>query len=365
MIDVERLNLTVGDRRGRGRSFSLRDVTFSVRQGEYFVLLGKSGSGKTLLLESLCGLNRADFGRILIGNVDVTDLEPRRRGIGYLPQDYALFPHLTVHRNVAYGLFGRDLDGVEKGEKTRHLLAEMGIDHLGDRHPEGLSGGEKQRVALARAMAVDPQLLLLDEPVSALDEQTRDALCRRLKRYQRYRGTTTLHVCHNFNEMLQVADRVAVMADGTIVQTGTPQDILQRPLSVKVARLTQPGNLFTEGMSVAHRAGRVWLQLPGNVEIAAAPSGKKQTDFPAAVMIREENIRALPGPVSDSSNATTLAATIRDVTDLGPLVRLSAACNDRLSFVVTLSKNEFASLGRTVGGRVHLMIAPQDVHVIP
>jgi molybdate/tungstate transport system ATP-binding protein len=366
MIDVDRLNLTVGDLRGKGRSFSLRDVTFSVSEGEYFVLLGKSGSGKTLLLETLCGLNRAESGRISIGDLDVTDLEPRRRGIGYLPQDYALFPHLTVYRNVAYGLFGRDLGGEDRTEKTTRLLKEMGIDDLADRHPEGLSGGEKQRVALARAMAVDPRLLVLDEPVSALDEQTRDSLCRRLKQFQRSRGTTSLHVCHNFNEMLQVADRVAVMANGTIVQTGTPQDILQRPTSVDVARLAQPGNLFTEGVSATHRDGRVWLQLPGKVEIAAAPQGKKQSHALAAVMIREENIRLLPqAPNEDDSRATILTATIKEVTDLGSLIRLNTVCNDRLSFVVTQSKNEYAGLGQPVGGRVFLRIVPEDVHVIP
>jgi ABC-type Fe3+/spermidine/putrescine transport system ATPase subunit len=366
MIEVKALSLTVGARDEPDKSFSLTDVTLTVPEGEYFVLLGKSGSGKTLLLETLCGLNRVDSGQVCIRGQDVTWLEPRFRGIGYLPQDYALFPHMTIYGNVAYGLFRNGLDKEECVARAESLLEQLGLTLLADRYPQGLSGGEQQRVALARALAIQPEVLLLDEPVSAVDEQTRDSLCGHLKSFQRKYGTTTIHVCHNFSEMLQVADHVAVMDRGQIVQTGTPQEILERPATMSVARLCQPGNLFADSAALEQRGDGTWLHLPGGVELAVAADDYRRLGSRAAVMIRQENIRVLPvGDDRLTEQVAGIPAVITRMADMGPLARLTAQCNQQLELVVTLSKKEFRTLALKVGGRVQLAIAPEDVHIIP
>jgi ABC-type Fe3+/spermidine/putrescine transport system ATPase subunit len=366
MIEAKGLNLTVGARNDPARSFSLADVSLSVSEGEYFVLLGKSGSGKTLLLETLCGLNRVDSGHIYVRGRDVSQLEPRFRGVGYLPQDYALFPHLTILGNVAYGLLGMGLNGPQRRARAVSLLKQFELTHLAGRYPERLSGGEKQRVALARALAIEPRVLLLDEPVSAVDEQTRDALCGHLKSFQRERGTTTIHVCHNFSEMLQVADRVAVMNQGRIVQTGTPQEILERPATLAVAKLGQPGNLFVDSVVLEHRSDGTWLRLPGGVEIATVANRGLPCNSQPAVMIREENVRVLPAePSGHAAQASVIPAAITRMADMGALVRITAQCHKQLQLVVTQSKNEHDALSPAIGDRVWLAIAPEDVHVIP
>jgi len=394
MIETIELCLTVGARKDPERSFSLKDVTLTVSEGEYFVLLGKSGSGKTLLLETLCGLNRVDSGCIRIREQDVTHLEPRFRGIGYLPQDYCLFPHQTIVGNVAYGLWKPGdlpwtivdtmtvtlcgipwlvyrslmmvLHALERRKQAGPLLGQFGLAHLADRYPDRLSGGEKQRVSLVRALANQPSVLLLDEPVSAVDEQTRDALCSQLKSFQKEFGTTTIHVCHNFDEMLQVADRVAVMDQGRIVQTGTPQQILECPATLAVARLSQPGNLFVESIVFENRSDGAWLRLPGGVTIPTIKDNNARGKGKASVMIREENIRVLPETVDGANDAMVgIPAVVTQMADMGALVRLTARCNEQLALTVTQSKSEYKTLAPRVGSRVRLAIAPEDVHVIP
>ncbi|MHC4180187.1 MAG: ABC transporter ATP-binding protein, partial [Planctomycetota bacterium] len=282
MIQIERLNFSVG-------SFALRDVSLHVAPGEYFVLLGPTGSGKTLLVECLCGLNRIHSGRILIAGADVTHREPRSRDIGYLPQDYALFPHQTVRRNICFGLKKRRLPPAAIRRQVDQLMGRLRLAHLAERFPGKLSGGEKQRVALARALAIRPRVLALDEPVSALDEQTRDDLCRQLKQLQKSTKTTTVHVCHNFVEMLAVADRVGIIEQGRILQVGTPQEVLERPNSTRVARFVQAGNR----LSARAEPDGEWVRLAcaGGVEFRAPRLDSGCPDGEVVVMVRPESIR--------------------------------------------------------------------------
>lgn len=357
MIVVEQLRFSVG-------TFALQDISLEVSRGEYFVLLGPSGSGKTLLLESLCGLHRIDAGRILVEGTDVTRLEPRRRRIGYLPQDYALFPHLSVRTNVAFGLH-HPLAAWLSSESRRvdDLLQLVDLEPLADRKPRNLSGGEKQRVALARALAVQPLLLLLDEPVSALDEQMRDTLCRQIKDLQRRTGTTTLHVCHNFAEMLAVADRVGVIHAGKIIQIGTPQEILQRPRNRFVAQFVQAGNVLT-GRAV-HTEGGLRIACADGVEFRAARAGPAVANRDLSFIIRPENVRIAFGePSSRSPDVNLLRGTVGGLTDLGALVRLSVACRGGVNLQVLLGRKEFANLNVQPGERVMLTIEPDDVHVL-
>ena len=237
MIRTEAIEFTVGD-------FRLRELTLDVAQGEYFVLMGSPGSGKSVFLECLCGLNRVDSGRVFVGERDVTDLEPRAREIGYVPQDYALFPHLSVAGNIGFGLRARGLSQAKISQEVTNAADQLGIQSLLDRRIQGLSGGEQQRVALARALVVSPKVLLLDEPVSALDEALRETVCMDLKRIQRQTGTAAIHVCHNFEETRIVADRVGVLRAGRLVQVGTPEEIFDQPINAEVARFVRVGNVL-------------------------------------------------------------------------------------------------------------------------
>ncbi len=390
MIRIEGLCLSVG-------AFALRQVCLEVASGEYFVLLGPTGAGKTLLLECLCGLYRLDGGRLIIAGRDVTHAEPRHRQIGYLPQDYALFPHRTVRQNIAFGLRRSSASRRQLQQRVQQLMEELGIDHLADRRPARLSGGEKQRVALARALAVRPQVLLLDEPVSALDESTRDDICRLLRRLNRQLNTTVLHVCHNFAEMMSVADRAAVIADGRIIQVGTPHEILQRPANLAVAQFVQPGNLLplAKWLVVSGRSG---VQLPQLVTSAKkaqpeAAHAQRAESYPSPeascvaqksprtaavqhahetsngedtwVMLRSENVRVLTNaPESLPPDMTLLPATLSEITHLGATVRLRTVAEGGVELLALLGKREYIGGNYFPGQRVFLAIAHTDIHVI-
>jgi ABC-type sugar transport system ATPase subunit len=224
-------------------SFSLH-VSLEVEDSEYFVLLGMTGSGKTLLLENLCGLRQAEQGRVHIGRHEATYKEPRARNIGYVPQDGALFEHLNVAENIGFSLKVKKVKTEERDEEVRRTADLLGIGHLLERPIRGLSGGERQRVALGRALASRPEVLLLDEPVSALDEFTREGVLVELKKIQKTLNLSVIHVCHSFEEANLVADRIGIMHNGKIVQTGTADDLLNHPASVAVANVVRLENVF-------------------------------------------------------------------------------------------------------------------------
>jgi ABC-type sugar transport system ATPase subunit len=282
MIRVKAAECQVGD-------FRLRGIDLDVGRGEYFVLLGPPGSGKTVFLECLCGLQKLRSGRIEIGGEDVTRLEPRRRGIGYVPQDYALFPHRSVAQNIAFGLIAAKVPAPERERRVDEAAGRLGIRHLLPRRISGLSGGEKQRVALARALAVAPRVLLLDEPVSALDEATRESVCLELRRLQRATGTCTIHVCHSFEEARLVGDRLGVMRDGALVQTGPPEELFARPKDAELARFLRVGSLI-EGTAEARGAG--CLVRVGPLEILSETAAEGRV----SMAIQADEVVLLPGP---------------------------------------------------------------------
>lgn len=209
MIELENISWSAGE-------FSLHDVNCFVPEGTYTVLMGQTGCGKTTILELLCGLRRPTSGRILVAGRDVTNETPGGRGIGYVPQDGALFPKMTVREQIGFALQIRRRPQAEIAKVVADLSEELGVSHLLDRRPAGLSGGEKQRVALGRALALNPRVMLLDEPLSALDEDMRDDMAELLKRAQREHALTALHITHSSREAEQLADRVLRMEKGKV-----------------------------------------------------------------------------------------------------------------------------------------------------
>jgi ABC-type sugar transport system ATPase subunit len=228
MIEIENLSISVGD-------FALQDLSLNVQDREYFVILGPSGAGKTVLIECLAGIHKIKKGEIRFDHNNVTRLSPEERNIGYVPQDYVLFPFLNVRENILFGL-KRDKRRQSGARQRMLMLAELlGITHLLERQTQTLSGGEKQRVALARALATSPGILLMDEPLSALDVQTSNYLRLELRRIHRELAVTTIHITHNHSEAEELADRIAVMNEGKIEQVGKPHEIFFSPGTAAVS----------------------------------------------------------------------------------------------------------------------------------
>ncbi|MDA3779865.1 MAG: ATP-binding cassette domain-containing protein, partial [Bacteroidales bacterium] len=236
MLEISRLNLHF-------KEFEITDINFSVGKGDYFILLGKSGAGKTLILEMIAGLLSPKSGKIFLNNKDITFEKIQSRKVGLVFQDYAIFPHLSVFENIAYPLKPKKISKKERAKLVINCANDLNINHLLKRSPKTLSGGELQRVALARTLILKPDLLLLDEPLSSLDIQLRKEL-RSLLRKLNKNGQTIIHVTHDYEDAVSLANKIAVMHDGTIVQHGTPKDIFQNPKSEFVAEFTGTKNFF-------------------------------------------------------------------------------------------------------------------------
>jgi molybdate transport system ATP-binding protein/molybdate/tungstate transport system ATP-binding protein len=233
--------------------FAIQDLDLSIAAGEYLVLLGPTGVGKTVLVETIAGLHRPSAGRVLLAGADVTALPPEERGLGYVPQDYALFPHLSVAGNIGFGLRMRGLDARESDARVEAVAGRLGIGHLLERSVGRLSGGERQRVALARALVIEPKVLILDEPTSAVDPGTRRELWVELGRVKREFRVTTCHITHDFEEAIALADRVAVLLDGRIRQNGPPQEVFRRPSDRTVATFLGIRNVFQAKVTAVGR----------------------------------------------------------------------------------------------------------------
>lgn len=236
MLRIEGLSVSVGE-------FSLTDIHLQVDPGDYFVVLGMSGAGKSLLLETIAGVVTPQTGRIYINNRDVTFTRIRKRGAGLVYQDHALFPHMTVADNIAFPLRSIRTGKVAMDQSVQRLATEMNIRHLLTRKPGTLSGGEQQRVALARTLAMNPSVLLLDEPLASLDIQLKTGL-RRLLRKINQQGIPMLHVTHDYEEAITLANKVAVLHDGSIIQSGTIQEVFQHPRSAFIANFIGIKNFF-------------------------------------------------------------------------------------------------------------------------
>jgi len=227
MLKLENVSKRLGD-------FAINNINLQVDRGQYFVILGPSGTGKTVLLEIIAGFHRPDQGRVYLYDKDITRLPAEARKMGFVYQDYMLFPHMTVKDNILFG--ARKCFPLSQAmDKMKRLVDLLGIGHLLDRYPLTLSGGEQQRVALARVLIIEPTILLLDEPLSSLDPNSQEALQLELKRIHEEFETTILHITHDFNEAINLATHVGVMINGTLAQTGTAHEVFSHPNSLEVA----------------------------------------------------------------------------------------------------------------------------------
>ncbi len=277
-----------------GGSVALEQISVDVAGGELLSLLGPSGCGKTTLLRIIGGFIRQSAGRILIGGQPVDHLPANKRTVGIVFQNYALFPHMTVARNIAYGLEARRTPHAQIATRVAEMLAMVRLDHLRDRLPRELSGGQQQRVALARALAVRPSILLLDEPFAALDKNLRLDMQIEVKRIQRLSGTTTILVTHDQEEALSLSDRIAVLNQGRLEQLATPTEIYDRPASLFVNRFVGTANMLPGVLVSADAAGSVVALDDGTRIAARSPTEKLIPGEPVAVCIRPEHLRMVP-----------------------------------------------------------------------
>jgi len=338
-----------------GNFRALNDVSLDIGSGELVALLGPSGCGKTTLLRIIAGLESADQGSILFSGEDTTDVHVRERQVGFVFQHYALFRHMTVADNVAFGLRvkprGQRPSEAQIKAKVTELLKLVQLDWLADRYPSQLSGGQRQRIALARALAVEPKVLLLDEPFGALDAKVRKELRRWLRRLHDELHVTSIFVTHDQEEALEVSDRVVVMNKGHIEQVGTPQQVWEQPASPFVYGFLGDVNLFRG------RASGGQMQV-GSWQIAA-PEAANALDAEAMAFVRPSDLVVTPYCV----DAPGLAAKLDRALLVGPLARLELVPIDQPDQLLDahLSAEEFRRLGLREGDRVR--VSPRKARV--
>jgi molybdopterin-binding protein len=330
VIRLEKLHVRVG-------TFDLQDISFEVPRGGYALIIGPTGSGKTTLLEAVAGHAPLRSGRVFMHGDEVTDWPPERRGLGFVYQQYHLFPHLSVRENIGYGLARNGRDAQTRIGELAGLLA---IEPLLDRPVRGLSGGEQQRVALARALAPRPSILLLDEPFAAVDPATRQTLRRELRELHEREGITTLQVTHDFDEALRLGDLVAVLAEGRIAQSGTPEQVFRYPNSAFIARFVGTGNVIAgevERIDPGSTPGAFRGRFRGGnltLDVVAEREG------PIHVVIRPEDIVLSLTPHPDSARNHMKGRVVR-LERTGPvtLVHLDVG-RPLLASVTTASTDE-------------------------
>jgi len=364
MIEIQALNLTLGN-------FRMENLTLSLKEKAFNVLLGPTGSGKTLILESIMGLRNFQGGRIVAAGKEIQDLPPEKSGISYLPQDLALFPHLTVRENLLFGLKAqRKFSGLGENH-LHHLIEVLKIGHLLERYPQGLSGGEKQRVALGRALAPSPRLLLLDEPLTALDPGLRSEIQQLLIGLHRSMGFTALHVTHDLEEAYLLGDNINVLIDGRFEQSGQREEVFLRPRTLNVARFLGLRNLFpgmvlmAEGVEGFTKVG-IWgreINIPsGHI------AGPLSTGEEVILFLRPEEVMILrPGKsIKESLRKNILAGVVERILDRRTyrwvLFRPTGL---EVHLEINLPNYVFRDLGLKEGQEIQVSIRRESFWVIP
>jgi spermidine/putrescine transport system ATP-binding protein len=356
-IAVEARNTVKAFGQGAAAVRALDDVSVQIRKGEFFTLLGPSGCGKTTLLRLIAGFEAPTSGTILLDGADITRLPPNRRPVNTVFQSYALFPHLTVAQNVAFGLQMQGKPHAEVTARTDQMLALVKLETMAERKTSQLSGGQQQRVALARALAPQPKVLLLDEPLSALDLKLRKEMQIELKRLQTETGITFVFVTHDQEEALTMSDRIAVMSAGRIQQIGTPLDIYTKPVNRFVASFIGETNFLP---ATRHGHG---LRLAGGVVIdnaGAEVAGTAATEGkPVTVAVRPEQVRLV-----DPGDAGAIAATVRSLVYFGTDTHCHLALADGTEVVARLQSPATGDAGLAENQKVAIRFNPGAVQVL-
>jgi len=349
VLRIESLSITLGE-------FSVEDVSLEIGSNEYFIILGPTGAGKTVLLETIAGIYTPDKGRIFLGDREITSTELRSRNIGMVYQDYMLFPHLTVRDNIAFGLRQRKIPLDEQHAMVEKMCTLLEIQHLAERYPGSLSGGEQQRVALARALVLEPEILLLDEPMSALDRRTRERMRMELSRIQRLTGTTIIQITHHFDDVFALADRIAIMQDGRIVQIGETSEVFLHPSDTFVAEFLGIGNIIRGSSS---KTGNIAQIATGRGPVFYAAS----TIFGevVATLHAEDVILSLEPFASSARNC--LFGTVSEVIPFGSMIRVILDVGFPLTALLT--RESCHDLHLEQGSRVYATFKASAVHVIP
>ncbi|HET9338707.1 MAG TPA: ABC transporter ATP-binding protein [Casimicrobiaceae bacterium] len=307
--------------RVKGEVYAARDVRLAVAPGEFLTLLGPSGCGKTTTLRMIAGFETPDAGRIRFGGQDVTGVPANQRGIGFVFQNYALFPHLPVADNVAYGLEVRRVPASEVASRVAEVLRLVGLAGYEHQFPGQLSGGEQQRVALARAIVIRPRVLLFDEPLSNLDAKLRVQMRTEIRELQRRLAITTVYVTHDQEEAMAVSDRIAVMSQGRVVQEGTAQDLYHRPVDEFVATFVGRVNLVPARVLALAGGGASVSALGATVRVPVVPPGVSAGDA-VRVVVRPEAIALVP------SGTARLTATVASHAFLGEKIEYDLRCGE-------------------------------------
>jgi molybdate transport system ATP-binding protein len=359
LLEINDLHITAG-------KFSLQKIEFTLSREDYAIILGPTGCGKTVLLESIAGHHAPYRGTIYMEGRNITRLPPEQRYIGLAYQDSLLYPFMTVLENILFGARARGMAGDPKVRRHMDQLVEiMGIAHILNRCPAHLSGGEKQRVSLARAILTYPPLLLLDEPLSALDPQTRCAMQSLLREIHRGEGLGIIHVTHDFSEAMQLGTHLTVLKNGLIEQTGSPLDVFFHPATQFVARFLQGENLLPG--TLLHEGGQLWFRQsdgpllfgPLTINKEAAPpntlSGKIIT-----MLIRAGDIRLNPGAKITATNSWT--ASVSQI--YFNRTHVDICCEGNGTWQTSLSLAEWREFGISAGVTVNLSVRPENLHII-
>jgi molybdate/tungstate transport system ATP-binding protein len=361
-IALEAVTLTLG-------AFRLQNLNLAASRGEILVILGPNGAGKSVTLETIAGFHRPDSGRVLIEGRDVTGLAPERRNVGFVVQNFGLFPHLTVSQNVA--IARRSCSQSVKSDKAfalprddAGLLAYVGVAHLMQRWPQDLSPGEKQRVALARALASSPDLFLFDEPFAALDTQTRNQLREELRSFLRVVSIPAIFVTHDHDDAMTLADRIVVLLDGAIIQSGPAKDVYARPANSFVARFLGVENILDA--SVVGAAGELATIVAGDRKLyASVPADSVKVGHKVRLSIRGEE--ATLGPPEPkkllSPSVNRFDGRITSLHTLNPLVTVEIDCGFRLKGYLLASQARAMNI--EVGSQIAVEVAADAVHVMP
>ncbi len=326
-----------------GEVVAVDHVSSHIRDGEFYTFLGPSGCGKTTFLRCVAGFELVDEGRILFADTDVTDQPAHRRQTGMVFQNYALWPHMTVHDNVAYGLRVRKIPKGEANERVRQVLKLVRLGGLGKRTPHQLSGGQQQRVALARALVINPQVLLFDEPLSNLDAKLRLEMRAEIKKIQRSLDITTIYVTHDQEEAMSISDRIGIMNQGRLEQVGSPVDIYYRPETPFIADFIGQGT-FLQG-EVISRAKYLKVALDDGEEVQAVPSNpsyKPQPGDKVLIAIRPESFA-----IGDKGKGNTFRCKVYHTSFLGK-TRMILARHNGQKFVIETHPHSTYKDGDTI-----------------